>query len=186
MTVTLLLEIAPLDLGEDVRALSLELVDVEDREPVRGADAAAIWSRVLPAIAGAEPWALDFFSHLDRLREFCASHGIHYREERGKDMVIRAPDSEKLEMLFTRFERETFGVRAGGPLEAGDQELEKDLRHRGLDAYHHTYPRYSFCAVCDLENGFFTVLSNQLWASEVIRRVRPALAAFPVEVQIPS
>ena len=43
-----LLEIEPLDLGPDVRAMGLELVeDDENREPVRGPDAARIWSRVL-------------------------------------------------------------------------------------------------------------------------------------------
>ena len=45
-----LLEIEPLDLGADVRAMGLELTEAdENREPIRGADAARIWSRVLRA-----------------------------------------------------------------------------------------------------------------------------------------
>src|ERR1700675_3291179 len=59
-----LLEIEPLDLGADVRAMGLELTEAdENREPIRGTDAARIWSRVLRAVASPENWALDFFSH---------------------------------------------------------------------------------------------------------------------------
>ena len=74
-----LLDIEPLDLGADVRSVGLDLVEAdENREPVRGADAARIWSRVLQATAGQEAWALDFFSHLDRVRDFCKSHDIAF------------------------------------------------------------------------------------------------------------
>ena len=38
-----LLEVEPLDLGEDVKAVGLELIEPENREPVRGADAAGGW-----------------------------------------------------------------------------------------------------------------------------------------------
>ena len=48
------LEIEPLDLGADVKAVGLELIDPETREPVHGADAAPIWARVLAATAGGE------------------------------------------------------------------------------------------------------------------------------------
>jgi hypothetical protein len=76
-----LLEIEPLDLGSDVRAMGLELTEAdENREPIRGADAAKTWSRVLLAIAAPENWALDFFSHLDRLRDYCQRHEITYRD----------------------------------------------------------------------------------------------------------
>ena len=67
-----LLDVEPLDLGEDVRAVGLELTEAdENREPARGPDAARVWSRVLPATAGNETWALDFFSRLDRVRDYC-------------------------------------------------------------------------------------------------------------------
>ena len=72
-----LLDVEPLDLGSDVRAVGLELVEAdENREPVRGSDAARIWSRILLATAATEPWALDFFSHLERVRDFCQRHQI--------------------------------------------------------------------------------------------------------------
>ena len=45
---------------------------------------------------------------------------------------------------------------------------------------------YFFCAVCDFENGFLTLLTNRLWASEVIRRLRPVLDELPVEVARPQ
>ncbi len=180
------LEVEPLDLGADVKAVGLELVDRESREPVRGADAARIWGAVLPALAGADPWALDFFSHLDRLRGFCRLHQIAYREAARRCIVIASPAAEPLAALLGRFEGKTFGVRAGGPLASGDAALEGDLARRGVDAYHPLFANYFFCAVCDFENGFLTLLTNRLWASEVIRRVRPVLDGLPVEIARPQ
>ncbi len=177
-----LLEVETLDLGADVKAVGLELIKRESGAPLRGADAARIWSAVLPAIAGAEPWALDFFSHLDRLREYCRQHGIAYREAARRSIVIAALEAEPLAALMERFEGETFGMRSGGALNTGDRALEGNLARRGVDAYHHAFPNYFFCAVCDFENGFLTLLTNRLWATEVIRRVRPALGGLSVEV----
>jgi hypothetical protein len=182
---TYLLDISPLDLGPDLRAVLLELLAREDREPVRGIEAAGIWSRVLPAVAGGEPWALDFSSHLERLRDFCQQRGIPCREERGRALVIPEAEPETLEALFHRFESETFGARAGGALEAGDPELEGELRQRGLDAYEKAIPRYLFCAICEPESGSMTVLSNRLGAGEVAQRVRPAVQTLSVEVELP-
>lgn len=182
-----ILEIEPLDLGEDVRAIGLELAeDDENHEPVRGPDAARIWSRVLPAVAGDQAWALDFFSHLDRVREYCSRHGISFREPNPHVVVVAAPPVAILESLFERFEGETFGGRAGGDVLNGDPALEGELPRHGVDAYHAAFPRYYFCAVCDFEEGSLVLLSEKLWASEVIRRVRPALAGQEVEVRLPS
>ncbi len=94
------LEVEPLDLGEDVKAIGLELLDPENREPVRGADAARTWSTVLWALAGTEPWALDFFSHLDCVRVFCRRHQILFREAAHRCMVIAAPETPQLAALF--------------------------------------------------------------------------------------
>ena len=182
-----LLEVEPLDLGSDVRAVGLELAEADEhREPVRGPDAAKIWSRVLPAIAGDESWALDFFSHLDRLRDFCQRHKIAYREASHRSIVIPAPAPELLESLFERFLSETFGARAGSQLASGDPALEGELARRGVDAYHKVFPNYFFCAVCGFEYGSLVILSEKLWASEVIRRARPALQGFEVQIQLPS
>jgi hypothetical protein len=74
-----LLQVEALDLGADVKAISLELTDPENAEPVRGADAARVWGASLAALAAPELWALDFFSHLDRLRAYCTAHGIAFR-----------------------------------------------------------------------------------------------------------
>ncbi len=185
-TLTCLLEVEPLDLGPDVKAVSLELIDRESREPVRGREAARVWGAVLPAVAATEPWAFDFFSHLDRVRDFCRSHSIPFREAANRCIVVAAPEPEPLTALLARFEGETFGARAGGPPVSGDTAVESELSRRGVDAYHPVFPNYFFCAVCDFENGFLTLLTNRLWASEVIRRVRPVLEAFSVEVARPQ
>ncbi len=179
------LKVEPLDLGADVKAVGLDLVVPESGELVCGAPAARIWSRVLPAMAASEPWALDFFSHLDRLRDYCHRHSIFYRQAAVRSVVIAPPAEAQLAALLERFEGEMFGARAGAPVIVGDPTLEGELARRGVDAYHHVFPHYYFCAVCDFENGFLTLLTNHLWASEVIRRVGPVLRDLAVEVSLP-
>jgi hypothetical protein len=185
-----LLDIEPLDLGAEVRSVGLDLMEAdENREPVRGAEAARIWSRVLQATAGQEPWALDFFSHVDRVRDYCKSHDIAFREANQRSIVIPAPEPAALELLLERFEGETFGARAGAlvaPGAAGDAEVEAELARHGVDAYRAAFPNYFFCAVCAFEDGSLVLLSEKLWASEVIRRVRPAIKGLEVEVHLPN
>ena len=181
-----LLEVEPLSLGDDVKAIGLELMEPRSREPLRGAEAARVWGRVLWAVAGQEPWGLDFFSHLDRLRDFCKGRSIPYREGTARTIVIPAPEDAPLSELFERFQGETFGARAGAALAAGDAVLEGDLARRGVDAYHPVYGSYFFCGVCDFENGFLTLLTKRLWASEVLRRVSPVVRDLDVEVRLPA
>jgi hypothetical protein len=182
-----LLEIEPLDLGPGVKAVGLELTENdENREPVRGPDAARIWSRVFRATAGQEPWALDFFSHIDRVRDFCDRHTIAYRKATERSVVVSSPESGALESLIDRFQAETFGARAGSLVVAGDGALEGDLARRGVDAYDKVFANYFFCAVCGFEDGSLVLLSEKLWASEVIRKVRPALKGLEVEILLPA
>jgi len=91
-----------------------------------------------------------------------------------------------LRLVFERFEKETFGVRAGAKAQQEDAVLENELSHRGLDAYQAAYSRYTFCAVCEPEDGWVTLLSDKLWPSEVMRRVRPALQPFDVYLARPQ
>ena len=187
MSKSYFLEVEPLDLGADVKAVGLELVEAdENREPVRGIDAARIWSRVLVATAATEPWALDFFSHLERVRDYCKLHGIEYREAGQRCIVIPSLELSVLEPLIDRFQRETFGARAGPLAAAGDPSVEAELARRGVDAYHKAFPNYYFCAVCGFEDGSLVLLSEKLWASEVIRRARPLLADLKVELRLPN
>ena len=176
------LDVEALDLGPGVKAVGLELLGTESREPVRGEDAAVIWGAVFPALAANEVFVVDFFSHLDRVREFCKMHEIHFREAAERCLVVPQPSETQLDELFKRFERETFGIRAGGPVAGGDAELEKELSRHGLDAYQLGYKRYTFCAVCEPEDGWVTLLSETLWPSEVIRRVRPAVQKLDVYI----
>ena len=184
------LEIEALDLGADVRAVALELTEAdENREPARGADAARIWARVLEAAGASEPWALDFFSHLDRVKDYCTSHGIAYRQANQRSIVVPAPEAAVLEALLGRFEGETFGARAGARMASGaaaDSTLETDLARRGVDAYHLAFLNYFFCAVCAFQDGSLVLLSEKLGASEVIRRARPVVKNIGVEVQLPN
>src|SRR5438876_7670672 len=48
------LDVQALDLGNEVKAVGLELVETENREPVRGKEGAEIWSEVFPGLAGKE------------------------------------------------------------------------------------------------------------------------------------
>jgi len=181
------LEVEPLDLGADVKAVGLELVEIESREPARGADAARVWAAALGALAGVEPWALDFFSHLERVREYCRLHSVSFEEKTsGHLLVISGPSGDALADLFERFEGETFGARAGALLAAGDPQVEGELARHGVDAYHAAFRNYLFCAVCDFENGFLTLLTEKLWTSEVLRRIKPATVSLPVEVARPQ
>jgi hypothetical protein len=119
------------------------------------------------------------------VREFCKLHEIHFREAAERCLVLPQPGETQLEEIFQRFEGETFGVRAGGPVQGGDAALEKELSHRGLDAYQTEYARYTFCAVCEPEDGWVTLLSETLWPSEIIRRIRPAAQKFDVYIARP-
>lgn len=180
------LDIQGMDLGNEVKAVGLELVETENREPVRGKEAAEIWSEILPALAGKEALAVDFFSHLDRVRDFCKTRKIEWREAAERCLVISSPSIEELRQLLERFEGETFGIRAGSAAQSADAALEGGLSKQGLDAYQQAYERYTFCAICEPEDGWITVLSQTLWPSEIIRRVRPAVQKFDVHIARPN
>ena len=181
------LEVAPLDLGADVKAVGLDLVEIETREPARGADAGRLWAAAIVALAGNEPWVLDFFSHLDRVRDYCRLRGIAFEEKASTHaLVIPALSGEALAALLERFAGETFGVRSGALVNAGDPVVEGELASHGVDAYHASFRNYLFCAVCDFANGFLTLLTEKLWTSEVLRRIKPATTSMPVEVARPQ
>ena len=180
------LDVQSLDLGTDTKAVGLDLLGTESREPVRGPDAAKIWSAAFPALAASDLYVVDFFSHIDRVREFCNLRNISFREAADRCLVLTQPSENLLLDIFERFEKETFGIRAGKSDQLQDTELEGELSRRGLDAYERAYRRYTFCAVCEPEDGWVTVLSDSLWPSEVIRRVRPAVQAYQVYIARPQ
>lgn len=179
------LDVEAMDLGPGVRAVGLELIETESREPVGGKSAAGIWSTIFPALAGDECFVLDFFSHVERVVEFCKTHQIAFRESGARCIVVPRPRQEHLLELFERFSAETFGARAGAASESPDTALESELSRRGLDAYQGAYERYTFCAVCEPDDGWVTLLSKTLWASEIIRRIRPALQSFDLYIARP-
>jgi hypothetical protein len=180
------LDVQAMDLGSGIKAVGLELIETESREPLRGEEAASIWAAVIPALAGDETWVLDFFSHLDRVRDYCRQHEVEFREAANRCLVIRSPASEKLRGLVARFAGETFGLRCGAAAKEADATVESELSHRGLDAYQDAYTRYTFCAICEPDDGWVTLLSTSLWPTEIIRRARPALQPFDVHIARPQ
>ncbi len=179
------LDVQTLDIGSQVRAVGMELLETQSREPVRGRDAVDLWSAAIPALAQQEHWVLDFFSQTSRVREFCASNGIEFREAASRCVVLPRPQAA-IARLLERFAGETFGLRAGPATLEADAALENELSQRGLDAYERAYERYTFCGLCELNEGWVTLLSATLWASEVIRRMRPALREFDVHIARPQ
>jgi hypothetical protein len=161
------LDVQALDLGGEVKAVGLELVETENREPVRGKDSAEIWSAVFPALAVSEPYVVDFFSHVERVREFCKMRQIALRDAAERCVVLPQPNQEQLRQIFERFEGETFGFRVSAASQAADAALE-------------------FCAICEPEDGWVTLLSESLWPSEIIRRVRPAVQPFDIYIARPN
>jgi len=180
------LDVQAMDLGAETKAVGLELIETESREPLRGPEATEIWSSAFIALTAKDYFVLDFFSHLERVREFCRTNNIAFRESAGRCLVIPQPSQEELRRLLGRFEGETFGLRAGVGAQNEDVVLENELSHRGLDAYQNAYARYEFCGVCELSDGWVTVLSEKLWPSEIIRRVRPVLQPFDVYIARPQ
>jgi predicted secreted protein len=180
------LDVQALDLGGEVKAVGLELVETENREPVRSKEGAEMWSAILPALAGNEPYVVDFFSHVARVREFCKMQQIEWREAAERCVALPQPSPEQLRQIFERFEGETFGMRTGAAAQTADAALEADLSKRGLDAYQAAYARYTFCAICEPEDGWVTLLSETLWPSEIIRRLRPAVQRFDVHIARPN
>lgn len=180
------LDVQALDLGKEVKAVGLELAETESREPVRGKEGAEIWAEIFPALVGKDAYSVDFFSHLDRVREFCKARKIAWREAAERCLIIPSPSVEELRQLLERFEGETFGIRAGSAAQVADAELEGDLSKRGLDAYQQGYRRYTFCAICEPQDGWITILSEALWPSEIIRRLRPAIQRFDVHIARPN
>lgn len=180
------LDVQALDLGTDIKAVGLELLETESREPVRGKEAAEFWAAAFPLMTNNEPFVLDFFSHLERVREFCANRKIEFREAGSRSLVISQPSQEQLQQIFERFAEETFGLRAGERTKGDDAALAGELSGHGVDGYQAFYKSYSFCAVCELHDGWVTVLSETLWPSEVIRRLRPAAQSFDVHIARPN
>lgn len=195
---SLRLLIEPLNLGPDVRAISLDLAEEGADDPAAGPDALAIWNAAVPALIAGEEWTLDFVSHLDRVRDFCRTNNIPFREAGARCITIAHPTDEQLESLFARFETETFGFRARKSPAAGttlaadaskyleDAELESELSKRGMDGYHGAFTRYTLCAICDFENGSIVLLTEKLSSGEVLRRLRPVVTALGAKIERPE
>ena len=190
--------IEPLNLGADVRAISLDLAEEGAESPAVGPEALAIWTAAVPALVAGESWTLDFVSHLNRVREFCRANNIPWRDAGTRSMAIPHPNAEQLEALFVHFETETFGFRArkaqaqgtavgaDASKELEDAELESELSKRGMHGYQSAFTRYTICAICDFENGSIVLITDKLSSGEVLRRLRPVVTALGARVERPE
>ena len=105
------LDVQAMDLGASTKAVGMELLETGSREPVRGKEAALIWGAALPALAAKEALVVDFFSHLERVREYCKLHELKFREAAGRCLVATPATPLEVQSIFERFEKETFGIR---------------------------------------------------------------------------
>jgi hypothetical protein len=145
--------------------------------------------RVLQSIAPGEPIALDFPAQDKVVVEFCASRRIG-RQGAGGICIVALPTPgiqarEILADMIERFESLTFGVRAGSLAATLDQTFEENFAMRGVDAYQEAYHRYTFCAICAFDEATLTLVAPRLWATEVVRRVAPAITGLDVQVHQP-
>src|SRR5207302_1532384 len=128
------LDVQALDLGGEVKAVGLELVETQNREPVRGKDAAEIWSAVFPALAGNESYVVDFFSHIERVREFCKLHEIALREAAERCVVLPHRNQDQCHQIFNPSEAKTFGIRPGNAAQPADAARKADRPSRAWAA----------------------------------------------------
>jgi len=135
----------------------------------------------LPALAG-QNVRRDFFSHIERVREFCKTRDIALRDAAERCVVLPQPDQEQLRQILnvSKARHSAFG-RHGS--QSADAALEGDLSKRGLDAYQAVYARYAFCAICS-RRRWVTLLSDSL-ASEVIRACGRR-SAFDIHIARPN
>ena len=139
------------------------------------------------ALAAKESFALDFFSHLDRVREFCNTHSIPFREAAARCLVVPQPSLEQSSPAARTLRSED--IRHARGCRDANTEIRLWRTNFLIAAWTPTSPpiaRYTFCAVCEPDDGWVTVLSDTLWPSEVIRRVRPALQPFDVYIARPQ
>jgi len=120
------------------------------------------------------------------VRDFFTARKIAFQDTASRSLSITQPAQEQAQELFERFEAETFGVRCGARSRETDAELAAELSRHGVDGYQAAYKGYSFCAICELEDGWVTVLSEGLWPSEIVRRLRPAAQSFDVHIARPQ
>ena len=180
------LEVAAFDLGQDVKAVGLELIDPETRDPVGGSEAARIWAAVLLSLAGETPWALDFFAHLERVEEFCKSRGIAFRQPNEHVLILLKQLAEPLGTLFERFAGETFGIRAGETVDAGDDDVEGKPGTQGRGRLSHDICELFILRGVRLRERLSNRIKRTIRASEVIRRLRTGLLGMRVEIARPG
>jgi len=130
------LDVQALELGADTKAVGLELLETQSREPLRGSEAAQIWAAAFSALAAKEMLPSGFFSVTSSA---CANSATPTPLP-----IVRRPhaawsfpylSTEQLGQLFARFGAATFGMRAGPAAQNADPALENELSLRGLDAY---------------------------------------------------
>jgi len=179
-----LLELESVDLGLPVGTLRLSLYDEETGEPLAPASAVPVWTEILAALFGSQAYSLDFFSQTRRVGDFCAGHGIPCCMLAGERCLsVASPGAESLAQLAQRFYGDLFGGRAGNGASA-DPDLERDLSHRGVDAYAGALERYTAMAVIELYDGQVIVFSDRLTTADLARQLQPIAARHNLRMKM--
>ena len=180
------LDVEALDLGPGVKAVGLELVETENREPFVARRQRRFGRR------SSLPWRMKnitswiFSATSIALRSFA---------RRGRSSIAKQACAAWFCRSRGRVNCSSFSSASKAkPLEFAREPLRKLPMPRWKATFPSaastpTKPPMSatlFCAVCEPEDGWVTLLSATLWASEVIRRVRPAVLPFDIYIARPQ
>jgi len=162
-----------LDLGPGVKAIGMELIETRAAKPVRGKDAIAILGRRSHCPRPHKRRLFSIFSGHPDASVISAQGTTRFSRSGGPLHRRAAPSDEPSPRIDRAVRRETFGLRAGKGRSDRRYAIGERLSNAVLDAIRPPYTRYTFCVVCELDDGWLTILSEPLWPAKPFRRVRP-------------
>ena len=130
-----------MDLGPAVKAVGLELIETESREPLRGPEAARHLGRGIDRSRRHRSLRLSISSVTSiAFANSAPPTPSPIREAASRCLVIPQPSLELLRLIFARFEVGNVRHARWSRCAKRRCALESELSHRGLDAYQPAYP----------------------------------------------